>query len=81
MITKLYVKSATFLNEFKRDERGVTAIEYGLIGVAMAVALSVIFATGGDGFLGSLEAAFEAVEGKLDTISGNSGSGGGGDNG
>lgn len=41
MITKLYVKTSLFLSQFKNDQRGVTAIEYGLIGVAMAVALSV----------------------------------------
>ena len=32
MITKLYVKTSMFLSQFKNDERGVTAIEYGLIG-------------------------------------------------
>ncbi|WP_133152728.1 Flp family type IVb pilin, partial [Vibrio sp. 10N.261.52.A1] len=37
MITKLYVKTTMFLSQFKNDERGVTAIEYGLIAVAMAV--------------------------------------------
>jgi pilus assembly protein Flp/PilA len=50
----------TLLNEFKRDERGVTAIEYGLIGVAMAVALAAVFADGGS-LLTSLKAVFTKI--------------------
>ncbi|USD61756.1 Flp family type IVb pilin [Vibrio sp. SCSIO 43140] len=61
MITKLYVKAATFLNEFKRDERGVTAIEYGLIGVAMAVALTAILGSSNGDFLKELTDAFDAI--------------------
>jgi len=63
MITKLYVKTTMFLSQFKNDERGVTAIEYGLIAVAMAVLVST--AVGADGFIGRLEAAFTQV---ADTI-------------
>jgi pilus assembly protein Flp/PilA len=52
----------TLLNEFKRDERGVTAIEYGLIGVAMAVALAAVLATGDDSaFLQQLTDAFTGI--------------------
>ncbi|WGS62745.1 Flp family type IVb pilin [Vibrio lentus] len=36
MLTNLYCKVSTFLTTFKNDERGVTAIEYGLIAAAMA---------------------------------------------
>lgn len=69
MITQLYVKATTFLTEFKNDERGVTAIEYGLIGVAMAVALTAIFFTGGaDTFMGELEAAYKAIATSLSSI-------------
>ncbi len=59
MITKLYVKTVMFLSDFKKDERGVTAIEYGLIAVAMAVLVST--AVSSDGFIGKLEAAFTQV--------------------
>jgi pilus assembly protein Flp/PilA len=48
MMTKLYVNAVTLLSEFKRDERGVTAIEYGLIAAAMAAALAATFGAGGD---------------------------------
>ncbi|WP_418641450.1 Flp family type IVb pilin [Vibrio chaetopteri] len=43
MMTKLQAKVVAFLYEFKNDERGVTAIEYGLIAAAMAAALGLIF--------------------------------------
>jgi pilus assembly protein Flp/PilA len=68
MMTKLYVSAVTLLNEFKRDERGITAIEYGLIGVAMAVALTAIFGTattGGTDFISQLTDTFIAIGTKL----------------
>ncbi|QUM90469.1 Flp family type IVb pilin [Moritella sp. 36] len=43
MITKLYVKSAIALNEFKKDQRGVTAIEYAIIGVAISSIVLAVF--------------------------------------
>ncbi|HHY0522553.1 Flp family type IVb pilin [Vibrio parahaemolyticus] len=63
MFTKLYVKTNLFLSRFKNDERGVTAIEYGLIGVAMAVLVSV--AVGDNGFIKELGNAFDSI---ADTI-------------
>ncbi|EGR3029523.1 Flp family type IVb pilin [Vibrio parahaemolyticus] len=63
MFTKLYVKTNLFLSRFKSDERGVTAIEYGLIGVAMAVLVSV--AVGDNGFIKELGNAFDTI---ADTI-------------
>ncbi|PTP77954.1 Flp family type IVb pilin [Vibrio splendidus] len=65
MITKLYVKTSMFLSQFKNDERGVTAIEYGLIAVAMAVLVTT--AVGADGFIGKLEKAFTAVGTAIET--------------
>ena len=59
MITKLYVKTSLFLSQFKNDERGVTAIEYGLIAVAMAGLVAA--ALGPTGFIGKLELAFDKV--------------------
>ncbi|MGF1771130.1 Flp family type IVb pilin [Vibrio wakamikoensis] len=65
MMTKLYVNAVTFFNEFKRDERGVTAIEYGLIGVAMATALGAILYTSGSTtdktFIDQLLGAYSAI--------------------
>jgi pilus assembly protein Flp/PilA len=65
MITKLYVKTSLFLSQFKNDERGVTAIEYGLIAVAMAVLVTTAVAS--DGFIGKLEGAFAQVATAIDT--------------
>ncbi|MGR5501304.1 Flp family type IVb pilin [Vibrio sp. DNB22_10_4] len=65
MMTKLYVNAVTLLNEFKRDERGVTAIEYGLIGVAMAVALATVLGSTDGQFLQELKDAFTGIAGKL----------------
>ncbi|WP_122036696.1 Flp family type IVb pilin [Aliivibrio sp. EL58] len=43
MLTKLFVKSQLALQSFKSDERGVTAIEYAIIGVCMSVVVLAVF--------------------------------------
>lgn len=61
MITALYIKTTNALSNFKNDQRGVTAIEYAIIGVAMsAIVLAV--------FNGTLQ---EALSGAMTTISTN----------
>lgn len=67
MITRLYVKTSLFLSQFKNDERGVTAIEYGLIAVAMAVVVTAAVDT--TGFIGKLEEAFKTVAAAFGTAS------------
>lgn len=54
----------SLLTRFKNDERGVTAIEYGVIGVALAVGLVIIFgdADAGTGFMGTLVDAFNSIK-------------------
>ncbi|GAB7226076.1 Flp family type IVb pilin [Vibrio owensii] len=66
MITKLYVDVTNYLNELKNDEQGVTAIEYGLIGVAMALMLIAVLGTGDKDFLGALQNAFEKIGTEID---------------
>ncbi|GEA49584.1 hypothetical protein VIN01S_03880 [Vibrio inusitatus NBRC 102082] len=54
----------TFLTRFIKDERGVTAIEYGVIGVALATVLGVVMYTGvggGDGLVDAIGAAFTDI--------------------
>ena len=69
MITKLYTKADAFFSSYKNDERGVTAIEYGLIAVAMAGLLAV--ALSGDGsFISKLQAAFTKISSTLETVTG-----------
>lgn len=57
---KYYCNAMAFLATYKNDERGVTAIEYGLIGVAMAVALTAVFASKGT-LMTELKAAFAMI--------------------
>ncbi|WP_417347792.1 Flp family type IVb pilin [Ferrimonas sp.] len=64
---KTYAKAQAALATFKRDERGVTAIEYGLIGVAMAAALAAVLSTGEGDFLGELQQAFDQIGSSLNT--------------
>ena len=45
LITKYYVQATMKIEEFKQDQRGVTAIEYGLIAVAVAGIVAIAFAT------------------------------------
>ncbi|MCG9748891.1 Flp family type IVb pilin [Vibrio brasiliensis] len=45
MITKLFVKAQLVLENYKNDEQGVTAIEYGLIAAGVAVAVGTAAAT------------------------------------
>ncbi|MEZ9923973.1 hypothetical protein BCV02_09000 [Vibrio breoganii] len=59
----------TFLTRFIKDERGVTAIEYGIIGVALAVAIGAAIGTGSadGGLTGAIKAAFETISGSMGT--------------
>ena len=43
MFTALYVKSTLALESFKNNQRGVTAIEYAIIGVAMSAIVLAVF--------------------------------------
>ena len=47
MFTKLYVQGQVFLHTLKNDERGVTAIEYAIVAVAIAALVATVFT--GDG--------------------------------
>ena len=67
MLTKIYVKTTSFLATYKNDESGVTAIEYGLIGVAMATLLGVTFGSGGS-LLTALTTAFANITTALGKI-------------
>lgn len=66
MITKLYVTASTYLNSLKNDERGVTAIEYGLIAIAMATMLALVFYNTGS-LVDELKIGFEKITSALNT--------------
>ena len=60
LTTKAYIKATEALRNFKKDEAGVTAIEYGLIAVAVAVLIIAAF-YGDDSFVGQLKAKFASL--------------------
>lgn len=71
MLTNLYCKLSTFLISFKNDERGVTAIEYGLIAAAMAgVLIAAFYGSEDDSITASLGNAFESIRSALDAAYG-----------
>ncbi len=61
MFTEFYVKTKLALESYKNDERGVTAIEYGLIAAGIAVAILGAVTTVGNDLID----VFEKVSGAL----------------
>ncbi|MGX2949067.1 Flp family type IVb pilin [Frederiksenia canicola] len=57
LTTKAYIAVTESIRRFKENEKGVTAIEYGLIAVAMAALIIFLF-FGNGGFIGELKAKF-----------------------
>ncbi|GAL10740.1 hypothetical protein JCM19233_1717 [Vibrio astriarenae] len=66
MITKLYINAMNTLNDLKQDERGVTAIEYGLIAIVMAGIVIAAFFTDGTSFTDELDAGLLAIQTALE---------------
>lgn len=66
LTTKAYVALSNAIYSFKKDQKGVTAIEYGLIAVVMAGLVIYAFYSN-DGFIGSLKAKFNDLVDKLNT--------------
>ncbi|MXN87893.1 Flp family type IVb pilin [Pasteurella canis] len=60
LTTKAYIAVTESIRNFKKDERGVTAIEYGLIAVAVAVLIIAAF-YGEGGLVKSLQAKFSKL--------------------
>ncbi|WP_108650790.1 Flp family type IVb pilin [Dongshaea marina] len=67
--TAAYSKTAAALTTFTRDERGVTAIEYSLIGVAVAVILVYAFNGDSGAISGPLKTLFSTIATKVSTAS------------
>lgn len=61
-LTALHVKSSLFLDRLINDQRGVTAIEYALVAVAIASVVGVAFSGEGTNSLrGALQGAMERL--------------------
>ncbi|WP_217511966.1 Flp family type IVb pilin [Vibrio metschnikovii] len=72
MLTKLYVNTRLLLESFAKDQRGVTAIEYAIIGVAVsAIVLAVFNGSSEEGGLkGALEGAMNKITGHINDAAG-----------
>lgn len=57
LTTKAYIAVTEGLRRFKENQQGVTAIEYGLIAVAVAVLVVAVFYSN-NGFIAKLQAKF-----------------------
>lgn len=60
LTTKAYIKATEALRNFKENQAGVTAIEYGLIAVAIAVLIVAVFYKDG-GFISELKSQFSGL--------------------
>ncbi|HDR1201798.1 TPA: Flp family type IVb pilin, partial [Pasteurella multocida] len=58
--TQAYIAVTESIRNFKKDERGVTAIEYGLIAVAIALFIVALFYNDG-GFMKALKDKFNTL--------------------
>lgn len=61
MFTSTFVKLQLALEQFKQDQRGVTSIEYAIIGVAIAAIVAAVFSDTG--------AVATALNNAMDSIS------------
>jgi len=66
MLTKAFVKTQLFIQSFKNDERGVTAIEYAILGVCMSAIVLAVF---NDTLRGALEGAISTISDNIDAAS------------
>ncbi|WP_318480070.1 Flp family type IVb pilin [Photobacterium leiognathi] len=57
-----------FFAKFQKDERGVTAIEYGLIALAMAALITAVFSSNDGGFISKLKTGFENVGTNIESM-------------
>lgn len=60
LTTKAYIAVTEAFHNFKKDEKGVTAIEYGLIAVAVAAMIVFVF-YGDNGFIKKLQTKFGSL--------------------
>lgn len=67
MFLSTYIKAKLLLEEFRKDERGVTAIEYAVLGVAVAAVVLAVFTATGTGSLGeALKDGVAKIKGAMD---------------
>lgn len=67
LTTKAYIAVTEGIRNFKQNQQGVTAIEYGLIAVALAILIIAVFYNEG-GFIQSLKGKFETLTSTIGTV-------------
>ena len=82
MFNEIVIKAKVAVDNFINDQRGVTAIEYAIIGVAVSGIVLAVFVTDAGGLKDALSGAIGKVSGNItlaETIdtSGGAGNGGG----
>ncbi|WGE53557.1 Flp family type IVb pilin [Actinobacillus equuli] len=65
LTTKAYIAVTEGIRNFKQNQQGVTAIEYGLIAVALAILIIAVFYNK-DGFIVKLQSKFQALTNSID---------------
>ncbi|MBT0032649.1 Flp family type IVb pilin [Vibrio alginolyticus] len=68
MLTKAYVKTRLLLESFAKDQRGVTAIEYAIIGVAISAIVLAVFTGDEAPLTKSLKNAFGVIDDNLNSL-------------
>lgn len=68
LTTKAYIAVTEGIRNFKQNQQGVTAIEYGLIAVALAILIIAVFYNEG-GFIVKLKEKFETLTNTIDGVS------------
>lgn len=70
MLTKMYCHCAALLCALKNDQRGVTAIEYAVVGVAIAALVAGVFSGENAPLAQALSEAFDAIAQTINNVSG-----------
>ncbi|WGE47215.1 Flp family type IVb pilin [Actinobacillus equuli] len=65
LTTKAYIAVTEGIRNFKQNQQGVTAIEYGLIAVALAILIIAVFYNQ-DGFIVKLKGKFDTLTQSID---------------
>ncbi|WGE70618.1 Flp family type IVb pilin [Actinobacillus equuli subsp. haemolyticus] len=60
LTTKAYIAVTEGIRNFKQNQQGVTAIEYGLIAIALAILIVAVFYSN-DGFIVKLKEKFNSL--------------------
>ncbi|WGE51438.1 Flp family type IVb pilin [Actinobacillus equuli subsp. haemolyticus] len=69
LTTKAYIAVTEGIRNFKQNQQGVTAIEYGLIAIALAILIIAVFYND-KGFIVKLKEKFDALTTSIGKVNG-----------